>query len=454
MTPGADNLCVFAAKRGILKGRFDVQNLRYSFNLAEPKFKKVSLGNLTAEEPCYGTSATAIVRTGEDQPKYIRITDFDDFGIKSDHQYMTAEKYSTKHLLNEQDILFARTGGTVGKTYFYDGSIGPAIFAGYCIRFKFDNTKVLPKYVYWYTKTEEYADWVKGIQRPSGQPNINKEEYKSYEIVLPDRPLQEVLSARMDLAEKKREHMYQQADELLEGGKKYLLSVLDIVKPTYKSSLCCGVKLKDTIRGGTLGVEYYHPERIAVIYALRSNSNFELERLSDVVKFCRNTVDSGSCSEKYLGLAGVESQSGELSGIKEDASGQAFSYQAGDVLYGRLRPYLNKVLLAECSGICSTEFHVMRVLNPDKLLPEYLAAIMLSDLVVAQTKHMMTGNTHPRISNDDIKNLYIPIPNIEIQKSIAAELSIRKAEARKLRAAAEQEWQTAKAEFEKELLGE
>lgn len=437
----------------MFKGRFDVQNLRYSFNLAEPRFKKVTLESLTAEEPCYGTSATAIVRTAEDQPKYIRITDFNDFGIKSDHQYMTAEKYSTKHLLNEQDILFARTGGTVGKTYFYDGSIGPAIFAGYCIRFKFDQAKVLPKYVYWYTKTKSYTDWVKRVQRPSGQPNINKEEFKSYEIVLPDRQVQEALSAKMDLAMKEREYMFRQADELLERGKKYLLSVLNIVKPAYKLSLCGAVKLKDIVRGSTLGVEYYHPERIAIINALRSNSYFKLERLSDVVKFCRNTVDSGSCSEKYLGLAGVESQSGELSGIKEKASGQAFSYQVGDVLYGRLRPYLNKVLLAECSGICSTEFHVMRVLDPDKLLPEYFAAVMLSDLVVAQTKHMMTGNTHPRISNDDIKNLYIPMPNIEIQKSIATELSIRKAEARKLRAAAEQKWLAAKAEFEKELLG-
>lgn len=262
------------------------------------------------------------------------------------------------------------------------------------------------------------------------------------------------LSAIMADAHTRYIQKIQQADELLEEGKKYLLSALSIVKPTYKSSLCGAVRLKDIAQGVTLGVGYYHPERIAVINALRSNSSFELERLSDVVRFCRNTVDSSSCLEEYLGLAGIESQSGELSGIKEDVSGHAFSYRAGDVLYGRLRPYLNKVWLAEHSGICSTEFHVMRVLNPDKLLSEYLAAVMLSDLVVAQTKHMMTGNTHPRISNDDIKNLYIPIPDIEKQRSIAAELSVRRAEARKLRAAAEREWQTAKSEFEKELLGE
>ena len=85
-------------------------------------------------------------------------------------------------------------------------------------------------------------------------------------------------------------------------------------------------------------------------------------------------------------------------------SGSAFKYEASNVLYCRLRPYLNKVYLAEEDGICSTEFHVMQPLD-DSILPEYLAVIMRSKLVLLQTKHMMTGNTHPRISNDDVKEL-------------------------------------------------
>lgn len=123
-------------------------------------------GSLCLEEPCYGTSATAIKRTDDSQPKYIRITDFDDFGIEEDHEYMAAESYSSKHLLCPNDILFARTGGTVGKTYFYDGKIGEAVFAGYCIRFRFDKSKVIPKFVYWYTKTDTYQKWVKWHTTP------------------------------------------------------------------------------------------------------------------------------------------------------------------------------------------------------------------------------------------------------------------------------------------------
>lgn len=132
---------------------------------------------------------------------------------------MTAENYSAKHELQKNDILFARTGATVGKTYFYDGSIGKAIFAGYCIRFRFDENKVMPKFVYWYTKTDTFLSWVNGIQRPSGQPNINKEEYKSYKILVPSRSKQEQLSSYMDIALAKHNKMLYQADRLLSACK-------------------------------------------------------------------------------------------------------------------------------------------------------------------------------------------------------------------------------------------
>ena len=68
-----------------------------------------------------------------------------------------------------------------------------------------------------------------------------------------------------------------------------------------------------------------------------------------------------------------------------------------DVLFARLRPHLHKVWRAERDGVCSTEFHVIRIKEdvPD-LLPDYLAAVLRSSVVVVQTKHMMTGNTYRR----------------------------------------------------------
>ena len=425
----------------------------FNLAIAGTSVKKIPLGELCLEEPCYGTSASAIERTDDKQPKYIRITDYDDFGIEENHEYMTAEFYSSKHLLQPNDILFARTGGTVGKTYFYDGKIGDAVFAGYCIRFRFDESKVIPKFVYWYTKTNAYEKWVNGIQRPSGQPNINKEEYKSFEIILPSITIQQKIVEQMDASFLSWKDKSYKVDDILSSMSSFLFEKLNLSTIDYEERMCCAITLSNIIEDKTFSAEYYHPERMAALNALKNNSSMITDRLSSVVTFNRKTVSTADNSN-YLGLAGVESHTGELSGVQEEASGQAFAYEQGDILYGRLRPYLNKVIVAEKSGICSTEFHVMRVIDTSAVLPEYVAAILRSDLTLSQTKHMMTGNTHPRISNDDIRNLYIPVPDITVQKEIVDELIKRRMEARRLKNEADQEWQEARKQFEKELLGE
>ncbi len=416
--------------------------------------QRVTLGSLTVEEPCYGTSATAVERINNQQPKYIRITDFGDFGIEPNHKFMTVESYTEKHLLQNGDILFARTGATVGKTFYYDNSIGMAVFAGYCIRFRFDKNKVLPKFVYWYTKTNFYLNWVNGTQRPSGQPNINKEEYKSMEIILPNMEKQILLTSKMDDAFEIYKNNKKKADQLFSGTDKYVLDKLGIQIPEFENRLTCAVRLSDIKADKTMSCDYYHPERMALIHMMKEADIFDSRCLDILVDFVRDIVSADESNQDYLGLAGVASQTGELSGVSENAMGQAFKFKKGDILYARLRPYLNKVLLAETDGICSTEFHVMRIKNGVKILPEYLAAMMRSLIILSQTRHMMTGNTHPRISNDDVKKLIIPIPDIGIQKIISEEITRRKLEARRIRTEAELEWQAVKAQFEKELLGE
>lgn len=288
----------------------------------------------------------------------------------------------------------------------------------------------------------------------AGQQRVSSSFLERFPAVIPEKNIQEKLVLQLEeklcgLHKKKN-----QANELLSNQSSILLQHLNINIGKHTPSLCSAVSLMCIIQDKTLNADYYHPERLNAINSMKNNSLFRLSRLIDVVDFCRFIVNSSDVNEQYLGLSGIESQTGELTGIKEDVSGQAFTYQSNDVLYGRLRPYLNKVRFAEKSGICSTEFHVMRVKNKKDLLPEYLAEVMRSDLILSQTKHMMTGNTHPRISNDDVKNLYIPIPDILLQQQIIKEIRNRRTKARNLKIEAEKEWQKAKKQFEKELLGE
>lgn len=287
----------------------------------------------------------------------------------------------------------------------------------------------------------------------AGQQRVSASFLENFPCVIPKYETQVKL---VSVLEKKLSSMNEKlclAEKLLSQMSNYIFDMLHLDRINFEERICCAITLSNIIDDRTFSAEYYHPERMAALHSLRSNIAIPALKLSNVVTFHRNIVRSANNAD-YLGLVGVESQTGELSGIQEEASGQAFLYEKNDILYGRLRPYLNKVLLAEKGGICSTEFHVMRVIDTKIVLPEYIAAILRSDLILSQTKHMMTGNTHPRISNDDMKDLYIPVPDLSVQKIIVEELRKRRNQARHLKLEAEQEWQAARKQFENELLGE
>jgi hypothetical protein len=201
-----------------------------------------------------------------------------------------------------------------------------------------------------------------------------------------------------------------------------------------------------------MNAEYFHPERVLAVRAMEQIAGrTRCLRLDEVVVFVREQIKSPV--GPYVGLARVKSHTGELVDVEEEVTGACSVFSAGDVLFARLRPYLNKVYMTQFSGCCSPEFHVMRPVNPAEIHPDYLAAVLRSSVILAQTRHMMTGNTHPRLSNDDVANLIVPIPAVDVQEQIASEARRRRAEAQRLRGEAEAEWAIAKRVFEEQLLG-
>ena len=136
----------FAVKRGETKDRFDPKFVIYGGHQALKGVKLISLSELVVREPDYGSGERSIPVKNPDDVKYIRITDFNDDGIVPGNEFCTVENVEDSYLLDDQDILFARSGATAGKTFIYSKEIGTSIFAGYCIRFKFDSKKVLPQF--------------------------------------------------------------------------------------------------------------------------------------------------------------------------------------------------------------------------------------------------------------------------------------------------------------------
>lgn len=122
-------------------------------------------------------------------PRYIRITDLIDGGeLKPEKVAPSGPRTSwEKYALSPGDILFARSGATVGKTYLHHARNGNSVFAGYLIRFRPDQKLVHPEFLFQFTQTAAYREWVRARQRVVAQPNINAKQY-GQELVIPVPP--------------------------------------------------------------------------------------------------------------------------------------------------------------------------------------------------------------------------------------------------------------------------
>ena len=177
-------------KRGLIS---EILNQKIRITHEDEKWEEVSL-SAVADGFEYGMNAAATIFDGVH--KYIRITDIDD----DSHTYIDSAPVSPagvlegKYRVRENDILFARTGASVGISYLYQASDGDMYFAGFLIRIHVIDG-VDSGYVFLNTLTEEYNRWVALESTRSGQPGINAEQYRRYRFKLPPLETQKQISA-------------------------------------------------------------------------------------------------------------------------------------------------------------------------------------------------------------------------------------------------------------------
>ncbi len=160
------------------------------------------LADISKEKLSYGSGASAIPYDGK--MRYIRITDINDSGELNDN-IVSPNSFNEKYLLNDGDILFARSGATVGKTYYHKVKNGKCIYAGYLIRLIPNADIVLPSYVFGYTKTQYYMEFVKSAQNAVAQPNINAKQYGNLDICIPPLSLQQQFTSKLEAIEHQKE---------------------------------------------------------------------------------------------------------------------------------------------------------------------------------------------------------------------------------------------------------
>lgn len=429
----------FIAKTRELFDRFDPKYVAFKRRVANFRYPSVKMGSLLSEPPEYGAGEAGIERLNDTTPRYIRITDIDENGELLPGLGMTAANVEPQYFLRDGDLLFARSGNTVGKSYLHESErvSYPCFYAGYMIWFRFGE-KVLPKYVFAFAQTPYYHEWVSAIQRSAGQPNINAQEYRSLEIPLPPLPEQRKIVAELDAAYAAKRAADEKATKLLASIDDMVLNELGIAKlPKPDSSLSARMFIGSAkeVANATLAPDHYFD---SIDF---SKAKYPCERF-----VARIEIDPSCGFERITKLVPMEGVSAEwcaiesIEDISPDATQGYSTFRGGDVIWARITPCMENgkstVVEAEPSEcFCgSTEFLVFRP-KDDKVNPYYLQSLLHLKRFREVAAHHFTGTSgHQRVTADFFKAISIPIPPRSVQDRIASTASSIHAEARKLKA--------------------
>ena len=158
------------------------------------------LKHLLIEPLKYGANEPAQY-TDPNLPRYIRITDIREDGtLRSNSFRSIPEGIAERYLLAEGDILFARSGATVGKTFQYKASWGRAAYAGYLIRARPNIRVIKTDFVKYFTQSQSYMNWLLGIFIQATIQNVNAERYNNLSLPLPHLSEQGIIVEYLDKA--------------------------------------------------------------------------------------------------------------------------------------------------------------------------------------------------------------------------------------------------------------
>lgn len=169
--------------------------------------KCVTLAELSIDgKGYYGIGASAVPFSKE-LYAYLRITDINDDGTLNLRELKSVDDEKAKdYLLKPNDIVFARTGASTGRNYFYDGTDGEFVYAGFLIKFSIDPEKVNPLYIKYFCQSKQYRNWINLFKTGSTRGNINAQILGKMPIPLLNDRQQDLLVDVLSALDEKIKH--------------------------------------------------------------------------------------------------------------------------------------------------------------------------------------------------------------------------------------------------------
>ncbi len=352
------------------------------------------LGMLLVEPPAYGINAPAIPYDTR-HFTYLRITD-----ISDDGRFIEESKASVKHpeaskfILNAGDLVLARTGASVGKSYLYNSADGALVFAGFLIRVRPEAEKFSATYLKFYLQSRFYWNWVTVNSMRSGQPGINGQEYASLPISIPPtKAEQEAIAAALS-----------DADALIESLTQ-LIAKKRQIKQGAMQELLTG---KRRLPGFATATSGYQQTEVGVIPADWEID--DVENLANITTGSKNTQDRMDDGDYPFF---VRSQTVErINSYSFD--GEAVLTAGDGVGTGKVFHYIN--------GKFDAHQRVYRITNFNERVNGYFFFLYFSNRFYGRIMQMTAKSSVDSVRREMIAKMLIPLPPTKAEQEAIAEV--------------------------------
>ena len=174
------------------------------------------LKHIVTKPLMYGANEAAI-DDDRDQPRFVRITDIRNNGTLREDTFRSLPWLLAKpYMLREGDVLLARSGATVGKSFIYSSDWGECCFAGYLIKASIDISKASPYWFYRYTESDYYWNWISSTLIQATIQNVSAEKYNNFFLCIPPKQEQKRIIAFLDKETAKIDTLIEKCETAIE----------------------------------------------------------------------------------------------------------------------------------------------------------------------------------------------------------------------------------------------
>jgi len=358
--------------------------------------------------------------------------------------------------LDGGELIVVRSGVNTGDCAVVPSALRGA-FAAYDLIVNVDTSKALAEFISAFFYTGFGSAQIDSVKNRAAQPHINAEELKALEIPLPPIDVQRRLVAELDAARAERGRALAEAEHMLNTFAPWAIEAMGLAAPKQDGRMFYAIKRN---AAGTRIDPFYHsPEFVEIERTILAVPH---ARIGSLVQFSGDTWDVREHPEptfRYIEISGVDRRRGQATAsdvsVLDAPSRARMVVRPDDILVSLTRPHHGSIALlneAHEGCIASTGFAVIRSVDQSRISRTFLWAILRLPLCLKQMHRRASGGNYPAITQDELSNVLVPLPDEATQEKIVDEVVRRNKQADQLEAHAETIWREARARFEQQPL--